>query len=42
MADRLWRQLRGDIPVTLEGGKVDGVMESLDFLRKYGHFGLGE
>ena len=42
MADRLWRQLRGEIPMTLEVGSVDNVRESLKYLRKYGYFGLGE
>ena len=41
-ADRLWQQLRGDIPMTLEVGSVDNVRASLTFLRKYGYFGMGE
>lgn len=41
-ADRLWRQLRGEIPMTLEVGGVECVRESLRFLRKCGYFGMGE
>ena len=42
IVDRLWRQLRGEIPMTLEVGGEDSVRESLAFLRKHGYFGLGE
>ena len=42
LADRLWRQLRREIPITLEVGGVDGIRESLTFMRKFGYFGLGE
>lgn len=42
LADRLWRQLHGEIPITLEVGGMDGVRESLTFMRKFGYFELGE
>lgn len=42
IVDRLWRQLHGEIPMTLEVGGEDSVRESLAFLRKHGYFGLGE
>lgn len=41
-AERLWRQLHGEIPITLEVGGVEGVKESLAFLQNHGYFGLGE
>ena len=42
VVDRLWGQLQGEIPITLEVGGADNVRESLAFLRKHGYFGLGE
>ena len=42
MADRLWRQLGRDVPVTLEVGGLQGVEKSLGFLRRNGYFGMEE
>ena len=38
-ADRLWRGLNRDTPLTLEVGNLDNVMESVDFLESNGFFG---
>ena len=39
-ADRLWRELSGEIPMTLEVGGIDGVRQSLGLLRERGYFGM--
>ena len=38
-ADRLWRGLKRDTPLTLEVGNLDNVMKSVDFLKEKGLFG---
>lgn len=40
LADRLYRGLGQEVPMTLEVGGVAGVQQSLDFLRKNGYFEL--
>lgn len=41
LADRLWRQLGGALPYTLEVGGLEGVERSLAYLRERGYFGMG-
>lgn len=38
MADKLWRGLHRNIPITLEVGSVDNVKRSLEYLRQHGCF----
>ncbi|MEE1200060.1 MAG: hypothetical protein U0L09_05360, partial [Christensenellales bacterium] len=38
-ADRLWRQLGRETPITLEVGGIEGVRRSLDYLRSNDLFG---
>lgn len=38
MADRLWRSLQVNIPITLEVGGFENVKKSLDYLRQHGWF----
>ncbi len=39
-ADRLWRELGKDTPMTLEVGSIDNVRKSIGFLRDNGLFGM--
>ena len=38
--NRLWQRLGRSMPATLEVGGINGVEESLHFLRENGYFGL--
>lgn len=40
LADRLWRQLGREMPITLEVGGLDGVKKSMAYMREHGYFGL--
>ena len=40
LADRLWRQLGGELPLTLEVGGLHAVEQSLTYLKQHGYFGL--
>ena len=37
-ADRLWRSLGKNVPITLEVGGVENVKKSLEYLRRHGYF----
>lgn len=40
LADRLWRGLGKELPITLEVGGIQGVERSLAYLRRHGYFGM--
>ena len=40
-ADRLWRGLEGEIPMTLEVGPLSGVRQSIRYLKEHRYFGMG-
>jgi len=37
-ADKLWRSLNRDVPITLEVGGIEGVKKSLNYLKRHGWF----
>jgi len=41
-ADALWRQIKRPMPMTLEVGGIEGVEQSLKFLREHHYFGIEE
>ena len=42
LADALWRQLNRETPITLEVGGIQGVAQSLIYLKRNGFFGMEE
>ncbi len=39
-ADRLWRELNKDTPITIEVGAVDAVRDAVRFLKEHDYFGI--